>query len=465
MSSSAPTYNVLQDFGANDGKNIAFTPYWIVAVIRVGTPLSFDRNAMASRSDVSVDQGALLRADKPLIITGDAKSVNVNNQKGSHTKSLSVTLRNSTVNYLVEILPGDWVMAWMMYGKDQFNKTLDAINNLKPANGWNDGLKFVGRAQSIFKDTEVTADGIKRSIYSLEGIGFDELDTQLFYDMNLASRDNVDQKIGDWLARLGKSAEDLFASNQRTGIQQNNVNFMVPTILDMVVGKGVAKTTGVNIAAGPNGNETLNAAPSTVQEAPYAYIIPTVIGKLLGREDADTSDKVCLSYCHILELLQGVQSYPGSGDGPQGKFTPELSQSTLNRRVTPTAMLGTFLPMFPELTNKPLWSILQQYINPAMNEMYTCLRVSPEGQVMPTIVLRQIPFTTESFDTNSDYIQARSQSPGLGPGEAGPETQGGALSSNPSTGSNGTVPFTKFLSLPRWIIPAALMKKVSVGRS
>ena len=51
------------------------------------------------------------------------------------------------------------------------------------------------------------------------------------------------------------------------------------------------------------------------------------------------------------------------------------------------------------------WSILNQYTNAPLNEMYTCFRISPTGFVMPTVVLRQIPFTTDYFGNGSDPTQ------------------------------------------------------------
>jgi hypothetical protein len=102
-------------------------------------------------------------------------------------------------------------------------------------------------------------------------------------------------------------------------------------------------------------------------------------------------------------------------------------------------MLGTFLPAMPEFTNIPLWQIFQRYLNPTINEIYTCLRLNPEGFVMPTIVLRQIPFTTDAFNPDA-------KSPG-------------------SSSAAGDIVFTKFSNLPRWVVPATMIRTVDIGRS
>jgi hypothetical protein len=440
---AAPTYKLLDDYGAFD-KVVQTSPHWVVAVVRLGYPLSFDRTQMKSRT-TDLTQSALLRSVKPLVITGDCTNLSVTNDKASHTKSMTATLKQSPINYLVEVLPGDWVLAWMVNDEDTFNELVARIGRGDAANGKNDGLKFVGRVHAIDKDINLDENtGTLTVDYQIQGIGFSELDTMFFYDASLASKDTEEKSIGTWLARIGYNVENLFRSDAETGIQLNNVNFMIPTLIDLIVGKGPKNPAGVSIPAGVNGKETVSASPTTEQagrEAVFSYVIPTLVGRLLGKTQAQASKPAVLSYADILELNQGVQSYNNGNS-----FTPDLdtTKSTTARRVTKTDMLGTFLPFMPEFTNKPLWGVLQQFLNPTVNEIYTCLRTNPEGNVVPTVVLRQIPFTTEAFDPNADYIKARAAV---------------------STVSGGQLPYTKFLTLPRWVIDKPMLRRVHVGRS
>lgn len=451
--STAPIYELIKDFGGDedhDLDSITTSPHWIIAIIRLGHPLSFDRSTMSSDTK-DISEGALLRADAPLVITGDCIGLGVTNNKSSHTKNLSATLKQTEVNYLTEILPGDWVMAWIVNNETDYNDLLRRINPIfsddnDACNKVNDGLKFIGRLHSIQKTMSVNpGSGIKSSSYQIQAVGFNELDTTFFYEDSLASKDKVSQDIGTWLARVGLKIEQLFKTDQETGIALNNVNFMIPTLVDLIVGRGAADTTGVNIAAGPTGKETVNAAPTTNKGAEFSYLIPTTVGRLLGKGPSDVS-KTLMGYCDILEILQGIQEYPG--EDINRPFTPVLdsSKSSAQRQVTKKEMLGTFLPFMPEFTNRPLWGILQQYLNPAINEMYTCLRVNPDGFVVPTIVLRQIPYTTEAFSADAEYVHARV-------GKAKTSTNDGQLH------------FTRFLSLPRWKISGTMIHSVSVGRS
>jgi hypothetical protein len=96
--------------------------------------------------------------------------------------------------------------------------------------------------------------------------------------------------------------------------------------------------------------------------------------------------------------------------------------------------MGAFLPLMPELSNTPFWNVLEQFLNPACNEMYTALRVNDAGKVVPTLVLRQIPFTTPEF---ADALEQ----------------------------SSDPFPVTRFHNLPRWKVDPKLLKSVNIGRS
>jgi hypothetical protein len=131
---------------------------------------------------------------------------------------------------------------------------------------------------------------------------------------------------------------------------------------------------------------------------------------------------------------------------------PELDESSSqNRRFTKDEVLGTYLPFFPEFTNRPLYQILQQYCNPAINETYTALRVNPDGRIMPTLVFRQIPFTTEAFQV--PYVAKRVASSDL------------SLEDSDIGLPPLMTTVTRFLSLPRWAIPPVMITALDVGRS
>lgn len=466
----AGTYNVIQDFDqSEDDGYVSFDPYWIVAIYRLGMPLSFDRASMSSVT-TDLSQGALLRAEKPLVITDDCLSITITNTKGSYSKQLSCFLKQTSVNYLVEVLPGDWVLAWMVNNRDKRDDLLtriDAGDPDDPTNQFDDGLKFVGRIEEVFKDTTIEPQtGTKSSNYSINAIGFKELGTQIYYDFAFASNDQVQQDVGQWCGRFGIDARRIFAANAgSTGIKQDNVNQIVPLLMNIAIGTGIpdigenVNGTGSNKVeiptAGGSVNDTVSATINT--SAPFAYMIPASVGHALGKTGASSAKTHdVLAYQDVLELIMGVQSYSAK-TGSQ-IFVPDLNtedpQASDSRRITKFPMMGTFLPMMPDFANRPLWSVFQQYLNPTINELYTCLHVNPDGLVVPTIVMRQIPFTTDAFVKPTETQNT---------GASDQLTIAGDPAPDPTRPNHFNT--TKFLDLPRWQIPGTMIRHVSIGRS
>lgn len=443
----AGVYPLITDFGYDADEKpdtIAHDVFWIVAIVRLGMPLSFSRRLMTSVTK-DLTQGALLRAEKPLVITDDVVHFQVSASKRSHKTSFSASLKQTDVNYLVEILPGDWCFAWLVNNRTDHERLLRQIDGGQACNDFLDGLKFIGRVSSVRKRVSNDPNGPRDSSYSLSCTGFDELDTHFFYDNSLASKDVLERDYGQWLVRMGLDVKKLFGDDAKDGLSKNNINRIIPTLLDLIVGKGPGSQGDIPVAAA--GGQTVSATPQLSEEAPYAYTIPVMAAKLLGKTERD-DHRTVLGYSDILELLSGVQTY--SNKTGWQVFVPDLSSdSTPQRRTTPNELLGTFLPFMPDFANKPLWSVMQQYLNPTINEMYTALRVNPEGKVVPTIVLRQIPFTTEAMPE---------------PADLGPDDSGDFDISQPQ-GDMQDVSFTRFLSLPRWGMPASLVQSVDIGRS
>lgn len=434
------------DYGSSDA-------HWVVAVVRLGMPLSFSRQKNGSVTK-DVTQGALLRAQAPLVITDDCLHLTVSHNKRGHMGQLSATLKQTDVNYLVEVLPGDWVLAWIVNNSSDFESLRERLNWGETCNGFKDGLKFVGRVHDLRKSFSLDPEhGTKSSSYSLSCVSFSELESQFFYDPLLTSKDSQERDLGTWLARLGYDVEALFGEWSEKGISPNNINQISKTLLDLIIGKGPPAGNSASIQVDAIAGSQVSQSPSTQTEAKFAYLIPSMVGQLLGRKPQEASKGV-FSYADILELLQGVQTYENK-KGDWKVFIPRLDddQSSPRRRITGTDMLGTFLPYMPEFANRPIWQVLKQYSNPTINEMYTTLRVNPEGLVMPTVVFRQIPFTTEAF------VPAAPVSHPLAPDAFGPPAE-------LATGLDETpIAVTKFLDLPRWKIPLVMIQGGDVGRS
>lgn len=451
----APTYDLLTEFTSGDTGTLDSTssaPYWCICVFPLGYPLSFSRKNMKSASEFPAD-GAKLRGPR-LIITGDCTQISVNNQKSSHLKQMSAQIGQGSLNYLVEILPGDWVMAWIVNYEEVITGNNGIINRLlqgEPCNQFDDGLKFVGRVDSIRKTVMRGADGELSSNYSLNATGFKELDNQIFYDHNLA--EFAQTQVGTWLAKIGLDIRELF-NQSANGNVQDNTHILIPSLFEILFGKGIS--SDINPAGkGVLQSTTGSLAPTdsnNPKEAPFAYLVPEEVGQALNKQSRSKQGGI-LAYADLMELLFGVQQYSNTGAtaDPFSVMIPDIDThntlTTAQHRFTGTPMLGAYLPMMPSFSNTPFWNVLEQFLNPVINEMYTCLRVNESGFVVPQLVLRQIPFTTDVFaDSNSQALDASTS---------------GALDQTETRQIN----VTRFLSLPRWKMSPRLIAMMNIGRS
>jgi hypothetical protein len=151
----------------------------------------------------------------------------------------------------------------------------------------------------------------------------------------------------------------------------------------------------------------------------------------------------------LLESIVGTQTYVSefatSGNGARWQvWTPDGAdriQRGFRRCEKP--LLGAITPETP-ITSGSLsfWSLLEHYKNPAINELYTALKVNYQGNVVPTLVFRQIPFSTT-------VSRAR-------------------VGTDISTASGVKFkfpPVSCFHDMPRWKLPPMLIKGGNIGFS
>lgn len=442
-------YSLIKDFSklTNSIDEISTSPYWILTVIRLGVPLSFSRATMSSIKNVGLDQGVASRS-KPLIITSDCVSLSVNNSKANYTKQLSASLKNTELNYFIEVLPGDWVMAWIMNDEDTFNSVLSRLQNPNPntpCNEFNDGLKFIGRVDSVRKILNQDPGGIRSAYYTLSAVGFREFDTTIFYEEALVSQD-YQNGLGTWLYRIGLNITDLLKIRAEQGRLENNASEIIGKILDIMLGIGIK----------PDSNIANHIAGATSTDgAPFAYLVPQTVASYLGISIGEiTNSKKFFSYADLLVLIKGVQQYADSISDNSDPSIFEVSNakgSSTNQRITTQApLLGGAIPQAPNFCNQPLWHIMSQFLNQPLNEMYTCLRSTMtnvenkeerQPRIMPTLIARQVPFNTEALPDAKLVVPGSIQVEGA-----------------------QSVTCTRFLSLPRWSAHSSLIKNANVGR-
>lgn len=449
------SYDLLKDFG-DDPDHAESNPHWILHVIRYAQPLTSSRQRIAARTefsdnDISFDDldDTLTATRDPLTISKSCLSLSVSSTKANYIQQLQAVLA-PRYNFLSAIMPGDWILAWMVQSKAAYQRVRRALRGLDvsaPASSWKDlvdqsireekagafsvndfdsGLKFVGQVRDVRKVFAQAPTGMRYVRYNLSASGFNPLDSAVIFEPGLSRNE---QYIEKFMANLGIALKEIFnesaTDSNKGGIE---VNKMLPLLLNVLVGKGLE---GIGIASA--GLKLAYGAGAVDDAARYAYPIPAELAHLLGVRQPS---KPVYSYADILESIVGLQKYTNyrSQELSQemSQFFPDGAElvTISPRHTTAHPLLGTYLPMPTAFNGKTVWSLMREYSNPALNEMYTAVRVTPNKKIMPTLVARQLPF-----------------------------------SSPPVVDKVGSDQATSYWELPRWHVSPVLVSSYDLGRS
>lgn len=468
------SYDILKaDF--ENGEQLSLNAGCVLAFVRYANPVTFSRE----KSESHWKTATKANDTRPLlVVVEDIASVQVSATKSNHVPTMNVNLHPGA-NYLVDVLPGDHVLCWMVQDAAKLTSLVERLKSGKSCNEFDDGLKFVGRVAAVRKNFAISPDGTKRSSYQINAAGFTELDASIYFEPHLAIK-----QVGiasDWLHRYGIDLASLIQKNGQ-GIA---INSIVPELLRVFFGTGIPKNASID-----------TALPVTEGlDTPYAFIVPQDVGKIFGVPNGSKPHGL-VAYTDLLEVVHGVQKYftdfseSNTTEVNRGWiFNPDAS--SLKVRFTGVDQLGTFVPSPPALQGqKTVWSILQQFLNPTVNEMYTTLRVNPNGKVFPTMVVRQLPFSTGlasseftpktppapprksegkrdedglKLDIVTFELQRTPEFSMAGP--LGRTSQYGVSSTDPTRPTKFPIAMTFFTEIPRWVISPVLMRSFNIGRS
>lgn len=413
-------------------------PYWFAAFVRFRHRDTFTRERMVSiPEDSSRDSAHPVDELPTLIAIDDITGWSVESGKTSHTSHCSMTMTNGKRNYVAELAPGDWVCFWAFNNRSDFERVLKLVRNKSRANGWDDGLKFVGRVNAPQRVRSRTMDGKLVVSYSVNATGFSEFDSFIYYNPIIKA------KYGDsslrWMMDFGGAANNLIlgTSLKRGIITSQDV---IPKLLKICLGVGPFSDNNsmpsnqVEISEDYKGD-----LPGSLQGSPNrGYLVPATVGRwLLGPEALDTIKDVGLTYVDLLRAYVGIQRYTGTSmfasqpttEEPWRGFMPDIKKIDQNSYLMRDDLSGEYRILTLHFDNKSVWSLLQTYVNDPIDEMYTCMRVDHTGHVMPSIIARQTPYSTPWMASNSKWA------------------------------------VTSFTELPRWKISTDLLTEERCGRS
>ncbi len=413
-------YDLMQDLHdpASPENHLDMVAAWALCVVRFKKRNTFDRTKLASGDQ----DGSVVAAElQPLVIVEDCISMMTSKTKESMSGSLVATLK-ADVNYAAEIAPGDWILGWMTRTPEKIDQIVGRVGRGEPVNGFHDCLKFLGRVSSIRKQMNTSADGHKTVTYALQAISFQEFSSQVYWDPALQVSESA---IFTYQGRLGILVENIVAEG---GI---DINKIIPELIETLYGRGIPPQ-GSN-PAGFRETQIVTGHTSGTGEAPFSFVVPETVGKLLGIKSRSKTSGV-LAYADLLQRLIGRQKYDSEGTADQAPQT--LLASKLQPRLQP--MEGLFVVAVPQFSGRTIWSVLNDYLNPPLNEIYTTLRVDGAGSILPTVVVRQLPFSTTLYKTFKTI-------------------QGTFVLSEEEQ--------TFFTELPRWRLPPPALLSYDIGRS
>ena len=392
-------------------------PSWVLSFVtfKVAQPLSGNADPTATNNVI--------------VVTSDCIAVKTHHSKSNYLHTMEAILLGGQINYLGAINPGDYVVVNMLNSDDAAATVADNAQNQLPINGSGDGFKGIYKVTSVRKKLFITENGIKRIMFQIQGTAFTEFSNSVYFNpyltQSLASGTDL-----FYLTNISKSFQNRLGN--KTDLQS-----IVSILLPIFLGTGpVLRNLNTDFTASisnvqPTG--TSKKPIDTIQVSPNGYFaVNGALASLMGTPSA-------LSFNQFYRFLMGVQTFnngpwvtsPNIGDNEDRQvdktgYQPDMGIDDSNFYQTNNRLTGTTI-IKPEYWNVSTgWSIMQQYCNAPINEMYTTFRLSPEGIVMPFMIFRQIPFNTSS-------------------------TIDGKIT-------------TSFLSLPRWLIDPKLVIVESIGR-
>lgn len=469
-----PSYNLINAF-TNDPKatSLSLSASALIAVYRFKNPVTYDRKARKSYTD---DLAFATVIKDRVEIVDDIRSLQVTSNKKSHLTSLAAQLLPTT-DWEGQLLPGDFVFAWIAQDKETIKNVQAKLANGEPANEWDDGLKFFGRVNVCRKKRITGPDGHKNVSYSLSAAGFTELDMPIYYEPYMANQ--YKGVLSSWMHTLGLEINQYIESSRKNSNGGIETHTILPALYEILYKKGIP----VDL----NADTSVVAVPQLTAglDQRTMFTIPSQVGAALGVPGSSP-----LKWADLMELVVGVQKFTNEGVDPQKLFVPAGVFEGKTSHYTGTPLMGTFMPQVAAFTgNKSAWSVLEGFVNRAVNEMFVALKVNADRRVVPTLTVRQLPYSSDIIDetyTPKDPLtpeqrklvnRAQEELEKAG----GPKTQAGKrllaayakryakAGINPMNVSLAPKPqmhgVTRFTELPRWVIPDILVKEADIGRS
>lgn len=455
---AAPSFTIKQN--ASDSHQTA--PGWVAAFVRFKHPAT----GYTTKSNI-------LETKPLMIVENDCIGVDIDNPKAGFAKTCNLTMKTGELSYSRAVSPGDWVCVWIHDEQSHVNEIVKNLRQLKSGkaedpsvfNDWESGLKFIGRVIGV-SSSESISGGVKSTTQTVHCQAFLELATSVYFtefarfagsagltakaqsadfvgNANLSyalNRDRFKGVANKFLDALQQSADDP----NKSLTPDRFIEYLIILLF------GIDKNDFNEVGASMRGNFN-DAIP-----------VPSTISTITGN---GSNKKLWQYYNFVL----GLQRY-GQGSTTASSFFPRNATRRNNFYFTPERCKGWIWHHPPVWDNKTFWEMFNQYLNPALNEIYTCLRIDSSGRIRPTVVVREKPFSTglynamwsginmstiEPVNKNSKKVTTKQQSKAKKDEKTFEKAKGGD--------KPGKVARSFYCELPRWVIDDSMLMSLSLN--
>lgn len=335
----------------------------------------------------------------PLVIYNDALNVSVTNTKSGLTPTMSATLKGGDINYATALAPGDFIMVNMLNWETDAERVRNKAVNLEPINKYGDGFKGVFKIQTVRRNLKMVGDK-KIVTYTIHAAGFTEFNNVIYFNPAIAA---AFRQTGTLL--YSTLVGDYFQNIIKT---ESEVQVIMRDLFEILIGKS-RRSSNTNVR----------------NFGAVHFRLPKTLGQLLGRKMEFATDM----FNYFIGGWGNSRSSNIETNDIGEFFNPNMSTTT--RRGMYEAkydLQGNKVVNVENWNNQTAWSILQNNMNKTMNEMYTTYRIDPDNNVMPTVIVRQKPFTTPHFRSPFGFS------------------------------------VTRYFDLPRWRISPTLLYSIDLGK-
>ena len=309
-------------------------------------------------------------------------SIQVSKTKQQPQGTFMITLK-PTKEWTKILVPGSWCAIWMsdkpLKESDLTNvATLDDIGNAYCP------LKMVGVIMSVRVQKQRDSNGAYALTYSISGYDFGYVFTSSIYINHMFQADVLAGKLQGAMMELGYSHD-----KEAYGDPVENVGRVLAAWSIM------ATKPSLVFAAG-----SLDVKPPKTRME-----IPAKAAWLLGRGGSGTGlGSTGLDVLEFIDTAIGVDKRKNKVVDIKDTDTPEFIPKLLGEK---------FFMVWQLIVNNTLWGMINQYLNPLMNEAYCDLHVTWKKPglmtpgsfvVTPMLIVRQIPFNTPDFDKYWDIM-------------------------------------------------------------